>query len=170
MAAADMATWRRQNSDTHPVELELIDGSVLRGTLLVSRDKTMREFFNVGTDAFVDFDCKLDGPIVLAKASVRKVRIESAQKQGDQSKIDALAARRAELEKADPYKLLGVAPNGTAEDLHKAYITKARMYHPDRYADAGLPPEVFDYLNAMARRINGAYKDLDGTMASATKK
>ena len=39
----------------------------------------------------------------------------------------------------------------------------ARTYHPDRFADANLPPEVLDYLNAMARRINGVYEELTDT-------
>ncbi len=170
MAAADMATWRRQNSDTHPIEIELVDGSVLSGKLLVSRDKTTREFFNVATDAFFDFDCAREGPIVLSKASVRKIRLESAQKADDQSKIDQLAARRAELEKTDPYRLLGVPSSASSDELHKAYIAKARVYHPDRFADTGLPPEVFDYLNAMARRINVAYKDIEAAMGETDKK
>ncbi len=170
MAAADMATWRRNNSDTHAVELLLVDGTTLRGSLLVSRDKTMREFFNLQTDAFIDFDCKREGAIVLAKASVRRILPEGAQKKDDQAKIDALAARQAELERSDPHKLLGVTVGVDTESLRKAYITKARQYHPDRFAEAGLPVEVLDYLNAMTRRVNAAYEDIGEVIEAAAKR
>lgn len=169
MAAADMNVWRRQNSDSIAVELILIDGSRLKGIILLSRDKTMREFFNMAGEAFIDFDCKRDGMIVIAKASVRQIRAEDVKKKDDQVKIDAVIARLAELEKTDPNKILGVAPGANQEDLRKAYIAKARAYHPDRFIDSELPSEVLDYLNAMARRINTAYENLEGAMTAMPK-
>jgi DnaJ domain len=170
MAAADMAAWRRNNSDVHPVELLLVDGTALRGSLLVSRDKSIRDFFNILTDPFFDFECAREGSVVLAKSSVRRILPEGAQKKEDQGKIDALAARQAEFERNDPYKLLGVSIGVDAETLRKAYISKARMYHPDKFADAGLPQEVFEYLNAMARRVNAAYEDIGHVIEAAAKK
>lgn len=169
MAAADMAVWRRQNSDTIAVEIQLVDGSRLKGTMLLSRDKTVREFFNVAAEAFIDFDCQRDGPIMLAKSVVRQLRKQDAKKNEDQVKIDALAARQVELEKAEPYKLLGIAAGADHETLRKAYIAKARAYHPDRFTENELPPEVLDYLNAMARRINSAYEDLGDALEAAKK-
>jgi DnaJ domain len=171
MAAADMAAWRRQNSDQHPVEITLVDGSALRGNLLVSRDMTLRQYFNVGAEAFIDFDCRRDGLIVLAKSSIRKIRPESAQKKEDQNKVDALAARRAELERSvDPYKLLGVPTNFDKDSLRKALVAKLRKYHPDRFADADIPDEVRDYVNAMARSINVAYQELEEALEASSKK
>ncbi len=169
MAAADMAVWRRQNSDPVVIELELNDGARLKGTLMLSRDKSLREFFNVAAEAYFDFDCRRDGPIVIAKASVRQIRPEDAKKKDDQAKIDALAARQAELEKSDPHKLLGVAPGIDAEELRKAYIAKARAYHPDRFTDSDLPAEVLSYLNAMTRRVNAAYELIGDTIEAAKK-
>ena len=170
MAAADMTAWRRQNSDHISVELVLVDGSRLKGTVLLPRDKSMREFFNMAADAFVDFDCKRDGPTLIAKSSIRQLRTESAKKNDDQAKIDALAARQAELEKTDPYKLLGVAPGADHDVLRKAYIAKARAYHPDRFTDSELPVEVLDYLNAMARRINAVYEQLGDALEAKKSK
>jgi DnaJ domain len=169
MAAADMAAWRRQNSDPLNVEVLLTDGSRVSGVIMLSRDKTLREFMNVGTEAFFDFDCKRDGAIIIAKVSVRQLRAADAKKKDDQLKIDALAARQAELEKADPYKILGAVPGADAEALRKAYIAKARAYHPDRFADSELPSEVMQYLNAMTRRINQVYDDLSDAAEAAKK-
>ena len=86
MAAADMAAWRRQNSDPVSVELQLTDGSRMKGVILLSRDKTLREFFNVSAEAFFDFDCARDGPVIIAKASVRQLRPEDARKKDDQAR------------------------------------------------------------------------------------
>ena len=169
MAAADMATWRRQNSDPVNVDILLIDGSRMKGVIMLSRDKTLRDFFNVGAEAFFDFDCARDGAVVIAKASVRQLRPEDAKKKDDQAKIDALAARLVELEKSDPYKLLGVPTTVDADGLRKAYIAKARAYHPDRFTDSELPAEVLEYLNAMARRVNTAYEDLGDLLERAAK-
>jgi DnaJ-domain-containing protein 1 len=163
MAAADMNAWRRQNSDIVHIELELVDGSTRKGTLLLSRDKSLREMLNAGTEAFFDFDYKRQGPIVLAKSALRSLMKVDLKLKDDQDKINALAARKAELEKLDPYHFLGVAVNVDSDGLHQAYIKMARTYHPDRFADANLPPEVMDYLNAMARRINGVYEELVDT-------
>ena len=33
-------------------------------------------------------------------------------------------------------------------------------YHPDRFAGAGLPPEVMDYLQTMAQRFEEAHWQL----------
>ena len=169
MAAADMAVWRRQNSDVVAVELQMTDGSARLGSLLLSRDKTLREFFNIGADAFIDFECKRDGNLVIAKSSVRAIRAEDSKKKDDQAKVDALAARRGELDKIDPYKILGVPTAIDADGLRKAYIAKARSYHPDRFSDSDLPPEIFDYLNAMTRRINSAYEDLCAALDASSK-
>lgn len=169
MAAADMAAWRRQNSDPVNVEIVLVDGNRLKGVILLSRDKNMREFLNIGSEAFIDFDCHRDGPVIVAKTSIRQLRSESANKQQEQIKIDALAARQAELDKVDPYRLLGVAPGADHETMRKAYFAKARLYHPDRFADQELPQEISDYLNAMARRLNAAYDELDETLKNQPK-
>ena len=97
------------------------------------------------------------------------MRKQDAKKNEDQAKIDALAARQVELEKVEPYMLLGIAPGADHETLRKAYIAKARAYHPDRFTDSELPPEVLDYLNAMARRINSAYEHLGDALEAAKK-
>ena len=36
----------------------------------------------------------------------------------------------------------------------------ASIYHPERYAEVELPPEVAEYLEAMTRRIHTAFTEL----------
>jgi DnaJ-domain-containing protein 1 len=45
--------------------------------------------------------------------------------------------------------------------VREAYLQLAKAYHPDRFAAAGLPSEVSDYLALRTRRINAAYALLE---------
>ena len=47
------------------------------------------------------------------------------------------------------------------EEIREPYVRLAKSYHPDRYATVALPPEVSNYLAAMARRIDAAHAALE---------
>ncbi|WP_099206004.1 J domain-containing protein [Scatolibacter rhodanostii] len=53
----------------------------------------------------------------------------------------------------DPYKVLGVAPNATDEQVKEAYRTLAKKYHPDQYADSPLK----ELADEKMKEINEAY-------------
>ena len=38
----------------------------------------------------------------------------------------------------DPYRVLGVSPNATDDEISKAYKQLAKKYHPDSYMDSPL--------------------------------
>jgi len=155
MAASDIAAWRRQNSDPVAVNITLVDGSTLSGTLLLPRDKQLRDLFNT-PEEFLDFEDNRLGPTVLGKSSIRAIR------QHSMPNADQIEKRTKLLDKQDPFQILGVAKTIDRDGLRTAYKNLARMYHPDRFAGADLPPEVLDYINTMARRINAAYSELIG--------
>jgi DnaJ-domain-containing protein 1 len=153
MGAADLSAWRRQNSDPVSVIVVLLDGSILTGTLLLPRDRQLRDLFNT-PDAFIDFDDFRNGPTILGKSSIRSIRANTLPQ------ADQIEKRLKILDKSDPFQILGVAKDADRETLRAAYVSLVRTYHPDRFAEAGLPVEVTDYINTMARRINAAYSEL----------
>ena len=45
-------------------------------------------------------------------------------------------SRRVAVAPMDPYVVLGVAPDASAEEIRRAYLGLARRHHPDRFAGA----------------------------------
>lgn len=56
----------------------------------------------------------------------------------------------------DPYKVLGVSPNATEDEIKKAYRDLARKYHPDKYRDSDLA----DLANEKMKEVNAAYEEI----------
>ncbi|WP_195983404.1 J domain-containing protein [Clostridium sp. D33t1_170424_F3] len=54
---------------------------------------------------------------------------------------------------SDPYKILGVSPNATDEEVKNAYRALAKKYHPDNYS--GSP--IADLANEKMKEVNEAY-------------
>ena len=63
---------------------------------------------------------------------------------------------------SDPYKVLGVSPNATDEEIKKAYRALARKYHPDNYVNNPLA----DLVQEKMKEINEAYDQIQKMRAS----
>ena len=62
----------------------------------------------------------------------------------------------------DPYKVLGISPNATDEEVKNAYRALARKYHPDNYS-ADNP--LADLANEKRKEINEAYDEISKARA-----
>ena len=56
----------------------------------------------------------------------------------------------------DPYKILGVSPSASDDEIKEAYRKLARKYHPDKYTDDGLK----EIAGEKMKEINAAYEEI----------
>ena len=56
----------------------------------------------------------------------------------------------------DPYKVLGVSPDASDDEIKKAYRALARKYHPDKYRDNDLA----DLASEKMKEVNAAYEEI----------
>ena len=56
----------------------------------------------------------------------------------------------------DPYKVLGVSPDASDDEIKKAYRALIKKYHPDKYRDSDLA----DLANEKMKEINAAYEEI----------
>lgn len=62
----------------------------------------------------------------------------------------------------DPYKVLGVSPNASDDEIKKAYRALIKKYHPDKYRDSDLA----DLANEKMKEINAAYEEIQKLRSS----
>jgi DNA topoisomerase IA len=68
------------------------------------------------------------------------------------------------------FRLLGVTPNSTKEDIRKAYIREIKKWHPDKFQNE---PEKASEALAKSKELNEAYellKDYDASTAKTYSK
>ena len=56
----------------------------------------------------------------------------------------------------DPYKVLGISPNATDDEVKEAYRKMAKKYHPDNYAGSPLS----DVATEKMKEVNEAYDEI----------
>jgi TPR repeat protein len=59
----------------------------------------------------------------------------------------------------DPYVILGVPPTATDQEIRKAYISRCKVLHPDRF-DPKTQPKEWAQANEMHAELNRAYATL----------
>ena len=66
----------------------------------------------------------------------------------------------------DPYKVLGVDPNATDEQVKNAYRKLARKYHPDKYTDS----DMKELAEEKMKEVNSAYEEIQQMRAGGSSK
>ena len=64
----------------------------------------------------------------------------------------------------DPYKVLGVLPNATDDEIKEAYRALVKKYHPDKFANSDLA----DLANEKMQEINSAYDEIQKLRSGAS--
>lgn len=152
--------FERNKVDSQPeqcgvsIEATLEDGSVIKGKVAIPTHKTVYDVLN-GQAAFLEFEPFEGERRFIAKSSVRAVKLLAVARGPN------LQARLRDADAFDPHAILGLTRAAAWEDVKSSYHRLAKLYHPDRYSAAELPPEVRDYLAGMTRRVNAAYAALE---------
>lgn len=139
-----------------PVTLKRTTGAVERGRIVLPFQTTLDEVLN-GSATFVEFH-----PYGADKTFISKAEISSIEASNVPKPSDVNIRLHNTNESVDPFDVLGVPRGAPMAQVKKAYHKLAKLYHPDRYANAELPDEVSVYLAAMARRVNAAYASIHG--------
>ncbi len=139
-----------------PVELELLDGSIAKGKLMVASGLAPLDAIN-NAGGFVEFVPYAGESRLIAKSTIASIKLVGVPRAPN------LRPRAGGSDDFDPHAVLGISSQSTWDEIRAAYVQLSKAYHPDRYSSASLPAEVGDYLEAMARRVNAAYAALEAT-------
>lgn len=141
------------------VEMNLSDGRVFKGNLLVVKSSTLSRTLN-NDSQFLEFE-SMEGTVrMIAKKAISDVRSIDMPKPID-------LGAKTERSDTDPYRTLGLAANAAPADIHDAYIRMSKIYHPDKFSGADFPKEIMQYLDSKIRAINAAHELLTGKSAKA---
>jgi DnaJ-domain-containing protein 1 len=150
--------YARMNRTTVQVTITMATGVQMRGNVFHSKTKTLQEELNKG-ETFIEFEPMEGQRMFLARTAI------AAVKEFNIPRVDQMSRRSTALEQYDPYEVLGLKKGADAAQIRTAYVQLAKIYHPDRFLRTDLPPEVAEYLSAVATRVNLAYSELRMTVA-----
>lgn len=145
--------YQRLNRAPVSVSVTLAGGQTLRGTLFVPKTKSLMEELNRG-EPFVEFESYDGTRMYIARTNIASVKEFSIPR------VDQLDKKVDMLDQFDAHQVLGIPASADKATVRHAYLNLAKTYHPDRFAQMDLPKEVFEYLSAVATRVNLAYSEL----------
>lgn len=135
------------------VEIALADGSRIAGRAVLGPGKGVHKLLE-GDDAFLYVD-GFDGEgAFVPKSEIKGMKVIAP------GRPSAMNLSIPDARNFEPYRVLGLEKGASADDIKAAYHQLSKRYHPDRYANTGLPQEVGAYLEAMAKSVNAAYRAL----------
>lgn len=139
------------NAVTIAVEVTLDDGRTVVGRGALDRGKSVHKLLD-GDDGFFyveTFDGDAD---FIPKSAIKRLKIIKPV----EPRV-LMQPGHAE-DPMEPARVLDVSDDAPWDEVHASYRRLAKLYHPDRYAGIELPPEVADYIQAKAKRINQAFR------------
>lgn len=137
-----------------PAEVTFDDGDISRGKFFIASGRTFSDALNAPSP-FLEFEAYGEDRRFISKTMIRNVKLVNVPNASN------LQNRMRESDGFEPHRVLGIEAKADWAEVRAAYVTLAKIYHPDLYASTGLPQEVRDYLSAMSRRVNLAYAALE---------
>ena len=140
-----------------PVTITLANGDILRGSV------------PSGASASLAFELNREGLFLNVKDTTGKILFiaKSNIVQVVEGNEEKSAVMPELVVGKSPYKVLRINEGATPEVIRHAYVTLAKIYHPDHYPTETTAPELADYVSGMFQQITGAYAALRGTGAKA---
>ena len=124
--------------------------------------RQVKRLFGAGAQILEDV---LDGLFHIAKADGRldERELEYLKKVAElfgfgERDFARIKARHMQLPKDDPYRILGIEPGVSDEDLKRHYRRLVLANHPDRHIAAGMPTELIEIATKRLAAINEAYR------------
>ena len=139
-----------------PVEMETVDGTLLKGKLRVPSNHAPLDALNAPGN-FIEFEPYGEEPHFIAKSTIAGIRLIGVPRS------PSLHPRGGAADDFDPHFILGISTESSWDEVRQAYHRLSKTYHPDLYSTSTPPKEVAGYIEVMARRINAAYAALEVT-------
>jgi hypothetical protein len=136
--------------------LTFADGKKAMVSVKLSMTGKLTETVN-NADHYIDVISGTGEAYLVAKTHVVKIEIADPP-------VARLNQQRRQTDRAqfNPWAVLGVENTAPKEAVRAAYVNLVKIYHPDKFANYELPPEMKDYAAAMLARINLAYEQVGG--------
>lgn len=136
------------------VNLTFADGKKAMVSLKLSISGKITETLN-NADVYLDVISGTGEAYFVLKSNVSRVEIADPP----HAKLNQ---QRRVTDKAqfNPWAVLGVENSASKDTVRAAYVHLVKTYHPDKFANYELPPEMNDYAAAMLARINLAYEQV----------
>lgn len=113
----------------------------------------------------------IDGLFHIAKADdlMHSAELEFLRRVSEIFKItepefERIVSRHVDRGKADPYRVLGIAPQINYADARKHYLALVREHHPDALEARGLPLEFVRISSERLAAINEAWETIEGDL------
>jgi DnaJ-domain-containing protein 1 len=140
-----------------PVTITLANGETHRGS--VASGASARLEFELNREGvFLNFKDATGQIRFIAKSTIVEVVEGSEEKKAEMPQM--VAGQSA-------HRVLRIAQDASQDAVRQAYVTLAKLYHPDQYPSETTAPEVLSYVNAMFQQITLAYSALKDPASKA---
>ena len=137
-----------------PAIIKFSDGRSQHGNIIIAMNSDLPRTLN-GDGKFLEFELSNGQKSFICKTSIAEAL------PSDIPKIKKLKATSDSDQEFNPFQVLKVAPGSSMPEIQRAYHDRAKMYHPDRFANTELPAEMAKYAENMSRLINAAFQILN---------